>query len=278
MKRLSPLHVKRWSPLHIKKQLPLHVKRQLPLLILGPDWWSMQRGSTVTMHEKAIAYVCEMVIASVHEKVTTSACEKVITSVSEKAITSAHVKGWSHLCGKGQLPQHMKRHSPLHMKRQSKSVNCLCWSLGDWQSMQRGSTVCMWKVIASACEKVTASVDPWGGINNWCRGSTTLCVWKGNHLCMWKGDCLCTWKSDHLCVWKGNCLCCSWVGADQQLMQRGSTVNFHMENSKYLPYFPCMLVLKLFILLFTIDRERINSLCTWKGYHLCMWKGDHLST
>ena len=58
----------------------------------------------------------------------------------------------------------------------------------------------------------------------------SLCVWKGNNLCMWKGDCLCTWKSDHLCVWKGNCLCCSWVGADQQLMQR---INSQLSHGKF---------------------------------------------
>ena len=61
-------------------------------------------------------------------------------------------------------------------------------------------------------------------------------------------------------------------------MQRGSTVNFHMENSKDLTYFSCMLVLKLFTLLFTIDAERINSLCMWKGDCFCMLKGDHLCT
>ena len=76
--------------------------------------------------------------------------------------------------------------------------------------------------------------------------------------------------------WKGDCLCWSW-GVDE-MMQRGSTVNFHMENSKDLTYFSCMLVLKLFTLLFTIDTERINSLCMWKGDCLCMWKGDHLCT
>ena len=43
-------------------------------------------------------------------------------------------------------------------------------------------------------------------------------------------------------------------------MQRGSTVNFHMENAKDLTYFCCMLVLKLFTLLFIIDAERIKSL------------------
>ena len=41
--------------------------------------------------------------------------------------------------------------------------------------------------------------------------------------------------------------------------QGGSTVNIHMENSKDLTYFYCMLVLKLFTLLFTIHTERINS-------------------
>ena len=46
---------------------------------------------------------------------------------------------------------------------------------------------------------------------------------------------------------------------DQWLMQRGSTVNFHMKNSKDLTYLCCMLVLKLFTLQFTIDAERINS-------------------
>ena len=91
-----------------------------------------------------------------------------------------------------------------------------------------------------------------------------------NSLCMWKGDCLCMWKGDCLCTWKGNCLCDvkRWLPLDPGdwwLMQRGSTVNFHMENSKDLTYFSCMLVLKLFTLLFTIDTERINSLCMWKG-------------
>ena len=52
-----------------------------------------------------------------------------------------------------------------------------------------------------------------------------------------------------------------------------------------------MLVLKLFTLLFTINTERIKSLCmkgncfctqkgdclwAWKGNHLCIWKGDPL--
>ena len=37
-----------------------------------------------------------------------------------------------------------------------------------------------------------------------------------------------------------------------------------------------MLVLKLFTLLFTIDTERINSLCMWKGDCLSMWKGNCL--
>ena len=119
-----------------------------------------------------------------------------------------------------------------------------------------------------------------------------------NSLCMWKGDCLCMWKGDHLCMWKGDHLLPlhmkrqlplyvkRWLPllilGDWWLMQRGSTVNFHMENSKDLTYFSCMLVLKLFTLLFTIDAERINSLCmskgdcfyAWKGDHLCTWKGD----
>ena len=75
-----------------------------------------------------------------------------------------------------------------------------------------------------------------------------------------------TERISSLFTWKGNCLCWSW--GVQQLMQRGSTVNFHMENSKDLTYYSCMLVLKLF----TIDAESINSLCMWKGNHLCAWK------
>ena len=63
----------------------------------------------------------------------------------------------------------------------------------------------------------------------------------------------------------------------------GLTINTERINSqlshwkfKDLTYFSCMLVLKLFTLLFTIDTERINSLCVRKGNHLCMWKGNHL--
>ena len=77
-----------------------------------------------------------------------------------------------------------------------------------------------------------------------------------NSLCMWKGDCF--------CAWKGDCLCNEKVIASVDPGRindwcRGSTVNFHMKNSKDLTYFCCMLVLKLFTLLFTIDTERINS-------------------
>ena len=53
------------------------------------------------------------------------------------------------------------------------------------------------------------------------------------------------------------------------LMINAERINSQLshENSKDLTYFCCMLVLKLFTLLFTIDTERINSL-----FH--MWKGD----
>ena len=56
---------------------------------------------------------------------------------------------------------------------------------------------------------------------------------------------------------------------NSQLSHRGGRstinaerINCQMENSKDLTYLSCMLVLKLFTLLFTIDAERINSPCT----------------
>ena len=94
----------------------------------------------------------------------------------------------------------MKRQSPLCVKR---------WSLLH----VKGNCLCMWK---GDC------LSTWKG--------NYLCMWKGNHLRMQKGNCLCMWKGDHLCTWIGDHLCWSWGGADQQLTQRGSTVNFCMQR------------------------------------------------
>ena len=57
-----------------------------------------------------------------------------------------------------------------------------------------------------------------------------LCMKRQSPLHMKRQLPLCTWKGDCLCMWKGNCLCCI-LGRDWWLMQRGSPVNFHMENS-----------------------------------------------
>ena len=59
-----------------------------------------KRGSTVSVHEKAITSACEKVIAPVHEKVITSACEKLITSACEKVIASACEKVITSACEK----------------------------------------------------------------------------------------------------------------------------------------------------------------------------------
>ena len=115
----------------------------------------------------------------------------------------------------------------------------------------RGSTVSMHeKTIASVCER-------WLSLH--VKRQSPLCMKRQSPLHIER-------QSPQLIL--GGC----------EMMQRGSTFNFHMENSKDLIYFSCILVLKLFTLLFTIDTERINSLCMWKGNCLCMWKGDHLCT
>ena len=146
----------------------------------------------------------------------------------------------------------------LHVKRQSPLL-----ILGDWQSMQRGSTVnCIWKG--------NHLFWPWGVelMINAERINSQLCVkrWLPLHVKWWS---LCTWNGNCFCMWKGNCLhwsCRGQIKIDieriysqfcvkrwsplcvkRQLMQRGSTVNFHMENSKDLTYFSFMLLLKLYI-------------------------------
>ena len=100
------------------------------------------------------------------------------------------------------------------------------WNLSVWIvdcfCACKGNCLCMWK----------SDFYMWKGDH--------LCTWKSDLLYIWKGNCLCMWKGDCLCMWKGDQLCWSW---DQWLMQRGSTVNFHMENSKDLTHFSCMLCL-----------------------------------
>ena len=195
---------------------------------------------------------------------TVSLCEKVIALCVWKGDCLCMWKGDHLSAWKGNY---------LHIEKAIASVCWSCWSWG-WWSMQRGSTVnfhmenskdltyfsCM---LVLKLFTLLFTIDA--------ERINSLCMWKGDCLCMWKGNCLCTWKGDHLCWFLGG-----W--GDQWITQRGSTVNFHMENSKDLTYFCCMLVLKLFTLLFTIDTERINSLCMWKGDCLCMWKGHCLCT
>ena len=91
-----------------------------------------------------------------------------------------------------------------------------------------------------------------------------------NSLCMWKGNCLCMWKGDHLCTWKGDHLCWSWgLGDWQWITQRGSTVNFHMENSKDLTWFLLHVGIKTVYI--TVYNDTVSA---WKGDCLCMWKGN----
>ena len=88
--------------------------------------------------------------------------------------------------------------------------------------MLRGSTVSVCeKVIASACEKAIASAH----------------------------------KKAIISVDPGG------VGGIDERHREVQQSTFTWEIQKDLTYFCCMLVLKLFTLLFTVDTERINSLC-----------------
>ena len=96
---------------------------------------------------------------------------------------------------------------------------------------------------------------------------------RGSTVSAWKGDCLCTWKHDCLCMWKGNHLCWSWGINDWCREDQYTTFTWKIQKIKLI--FPAVGI-KLFTLLFTVDTERINSLCMWKDDQLCVWKGNHL--
>ena len=144
--------------------------------------------------------------------------------------------------------------------------NCLCAWKGNHLCTWKGDCLCTWKGDCLCMWKGDCLCWTWGGIDDWCREDhQSTFTWKiqkfllifpaccksvliADHLCVWKGDCLCVWKGDCLCTWKGNHLCWCFGGdCINDCHQRGSTVNFHMENSKDLTYFSCMFILKLLI-------------------------------
>ena len=89
--------------------------------------------------------------------------------------------------------------------------------------------------------------------------------WSPLHMKRWSPLCMKRWLP--LGVW----------GIDNQHREDQQST-FTWKIQKISLDFSCTLVLKLFTLLFTIDTERINSICMWKGDYLCMWKGDCLCT
>ena len=177
------------------------------------------------------------------------------------------MKRQSSLCMKRQLSLHMKRQSHLCMKRWSPLLILGCGSTIDTERINSQLSQVKFKrfnllFLHVGIKTVNISVYNWHREDQMflhVKRQLPLCVKRWLPL-----------------VHEEVIISVDPGGMDWQSMQRGSTVNFHMENSKDLTYFSCMLVLKLFILLFTINTERINSLCMWKGNHLCMWKGNHL--
>ena len=212
------------------------------------------------------------------------------TNISCKSIwvIQVHSKSW-WVCNSAEsniqlaMGEHMIWWVNVH-RLQCLSLWLISWTFPKgMSSVKQGMLRCL-PTFAQNLWIISVCWSCWGGIDNQCRGDH-LCAWKGNCLCMWKGNCLCTWKDNHLCTWKGDCLCWSW-GANQWLLQRGSTVNFQVK--RWLPL--CMkrwspLCIKrwlpLLILQWVIDnccREDQHSTFVWKGDWLCMWTGNCLCT
>ena len=216
----------------------------------------MQRGSTVS--------ACEKVIASVHEKGIASANEKVIASVDP-----GRINDW---CRGSTVNFHMKN---------SKDLTYFCCMLVlklftllftiDTERINSQLSHGKFKRFNLSFLHVGIKTL-YITVYNWCREDQ-----QSLHVKRWSFLCMKRWSPLHMKRWLP-----LLILGNQWSMQRGSTVNFHMKNSKDLTYFFCMLVLKLF----TINAKRINSLsmiegdclCMWKGDHLCTWKGDHLCT
>ena len=279
VKRQLPLHVKRWSPLHMKRQLAIASVCEKVIASVDPGGLMInaERINSQLSHGKFKRFnlfFLHVGIKTVYITVynwqrgsTVSACEKVIASLCMKRWLPLHVKRWLPLLImmkeviNSQLSHEKFKRFNLFLLH----VGLKLFTLQFTIDAQRGSTVNFHMENSKDLTYFSCML-----VLKLFTLLFTIDTERINSLCMWKGDCLCMWKGDHLCTWKGDPLCWSWgVGGIEWSMQRGSTVNFHMENSKDLTYFSCMLVLKLFTLLFTIDTERINSLCI-----LCMWKGD----
>ena len=270
-----------------------------------------QRGSTVSVHEKTIASVCERWLplhvkrqSPLHEKAITFAHWKAITSVDPGRLRNDaeriniqlshgkfkrfnlfflhlgiktvyitvynwHREDQQSLHVKRQLPLHVKRWSPLHMKRWSSmlilGVGELTINTERINSQLSHGKFKRFNLFFLHVGIKTVYIT----VYNWHReDQQSLHVKRQLPLHVKR------WSPLHMKRWSSMLILHMGIAlGDWQSTQRGSTVNFHMENSKDLTWFSCMLVLKLFTLLFTIDTERINSICMWKGDYLCMWKG-----
>ena len=131
-------------------------------------------------------------------------------------------------------------------KAMTNDIGCLS---RHWNNIARNWNTC--NILILKIRNVGGSInsrpgeDQQSSLQRW----STLLILGG--IDDWHGE---DQQSTFTFVWKGDHLCWSW-GADQELMQRGSTVDFHLRMKRWSP---------LLILgggRSIIDAERINSQC-----------------